>query len=89
MRLAATAKQYYRDLDGYAVSRNMPRVRDMPMDRFCNFVWFFFTRNADEKEKEKFEQRLWLPPKGEVGRGIWSAEAEQDALASLKRQLGN
>lgn len=72
--------------DGYAVSRNIS-FTDMPLGRFLNYIYWWCIRNADEDEKKKFDRKLWQPPKGEVGKGVWSAESETAAFASLKQAL--
>lgn len=87
-RLVAIAVEHWPDIDGYAVSRGLGRLEDMPLDRFANFVWWWVTHGADEKERDKFRIRLWRPPKGEVGQGPWSAEAETKAFQGLKQALG-
>lgn len=79
------------DLDGYAVSHNMPDLRELPLDRFANFVWFMFTRNSNDTERRKFESQIWRPMQGEENidaRSPWSPESETNALASLKSGLG-
>lgn len=72
--------------DGYAVSRNIC-FDDMALDRFVNYVYWWCIRNSDEEEKNKFDRKLWQPPKGEIGQGVWSAESENAAFASLKKAL--
>lgn len=68
----------------------MPRLAEMPLGRFLNFVWWWLTRNAaSEKDVLKIRAQLWRPPKGEEPtRGPWSPEAETRALQSFKKQLG-
>lgn len=80
----------WRDIDGFAVSTNMPDLRDLPLDRFCNFVWYWATRNAEtQADVSRFEARLWIPPKGiEAVAGPWSPESENAALRGLKASLG-
>ena len=87
-RLTAVAVDQWRDLDGYAVAHNMGRLSEMPLDRFTNFVWWWATREADQKERDRFERRLYQPPKGYAPKvGPWSAEAETNAFASLRQSL--
>lgn len=87
-RLVALAVEHWPDIDGYAVSRGLGRLEQMQLDRFVNFVWWWTTNGAEQKEKDKFRARLWQPPKGEVGQGPWSAEAESKAFQGLKQSLG-
>ena len=75
----------WRYLDGYAVAHNLPRPDALPLDRFCHFVWFMSTRNAEKREEiDRFERQLWLPPPGEVGRGPWAPEAETAAFGAFR-----
>lgn len=89
VRLAGLALAHWADLDGYAVSRNMPPLATLPLDRFNNFVWWFLTREGDPKEIEKFRLRLWRPPPGRAPTqdSPWSAENETKAFAGLKAAL--
>lgn len=90
-----TALQHWDVIDGYAVGHNVPDVRTLPLDRFCNFIWWLSTRNANETDQAKARAQLWRPPPvvpGKVAtpidpRSPWSAENEAKALASLKAGL--
>lgn len=87
-RLIALAVEHWRDLDGYAVAHSMPKLQELELDRLCSFVWWWVTRNAEQKERERFERRLYMPPKGVAPvKGPWSAEAETSAFATLKQSL--
>ena len=89
LRLAGVATAQWADVDGWAVSKNIPRLESLPLDRFAHLVWFWATRNAEEKDVTKFRTRLWMPPKGEAAdkRGPWSPEAETSAFKALKAGL--
>lgn len=88
-RLIALAVEHWTDLDGYAVAHSIPRLQELDIDRLCNFVWWWVTHNADQKERDKFKRRLFMPPKGEeVTTGPWSAEAETSAFSALRQSLG-
>jgi len=52
-------------------------------------VWWWFTRDAERAEVEKFRLTLWLPPKGaEIpANSPWSAESEKSAFGALKAGL--
>jgi hypothetical protein len=57
------------------------------MDRFCNLVWYWLTRNAEsEKDVRTIEAKLWRPPPGSTAPalGPWSAEAEMKAFSAFK-----
>lgn len=87
-RLIALAVEHWRDLDGYAVGHNIGELEEMSLGRFCNFIWWWMTRNAEQKERDKLERHLYMPPKGqEATTGPWSAEAETEAFGSLQRAL--
>lgn len=87
-RLVAIAVEHWRDLDGYAVGHNLPELDTMPLSRFCNFIWWWLTRNADQKERDKLERRIYMPPKGVAPTtGPWSAEAEKSAFSALQQGL--
>jgi hypothetical protein len=89
LRLTALALDSWRELDGFAVSQNMPDLRTLPLFRFASFVYWWATRNAeDATARMKFDSHLWMPPPGEVAQGPWSVEAETSAFAGLKAGLG-
>lgn len=64
-------------LDGYGVAHGVNPRRE-PLDRFCAFVYYMTTRNADAKGIQKFDTQLWMPPKGVMPdrRSPWSPENE-------------
>lgn len=68
----------------------MPNLRDLPLDRFTNFVWWWTTRNStDEAALARFKATLWRPPPGiTVSEGPWSPAEEAKGFAALKAQLG-
>lgn len=91
LRYGQIAEAHWPDLDGYAVGHNMPPLDSLPLGRFCNWLWWMLTRNANEQEKEKIRAKLWRPPPAHEGpidkRSPWSAENEMKSFASLKAQL--
>lgn len=86
----AVALDHWADLDGWAVSKNLPHLPTLPLSRFANLVWFWvMSHSEDEKAANKFKTQLWRPPPGVVPeKGPWSAEAETSAFKSLKQALG-
>jgi hypothetical protein len=76
------------EIDGFALTRGIPPLEELPLGRFCSFIRWWATENADETSRAKFEARLWKPAPGEKPRGPWSPEAENEALRSLKAMLG-
>lgn len=69
----------------------MPDLRDLPLGRLCNFVYYKITDGADEKQRDQFRTKLWMPPKGVVpdARSPWSPKNETAALVALAAQTGN
>lgn len=66
-------------------------LRALTIDRFCDYVWWYVTRDAASSDIEKFKARLWRPPVGTIvidSRSPWSAENETSAIRALKKQLG-
>jgi hypothetical protein len=91
LRLCSIALDNWPEVDGLAVSLNMPRLSDLPLDRFCNFMqWWVLRLSEDSTERAKFNARLWRPPPGAVPdkRSPWSAANEMKAFEALKRGLG-
>ena len=62
----------------------------MPLDRFCNLVWHWATRNMQEqREVENLRQKIWMPPTGVVAeKGPWSREEEMAAFAAVMKATG-
>ena len=78
-------------LDGYAVAHGMMELEELPLKRLSSFVYWYFTRNAqDDQALQQFRSKLWMPPKGTApdARSPWSAENESNAFASIKARLG-
>jgi hypothetical protein len=90
-----TAVDQWELIDGYAAGHNMPDLRTLPLARFCNFIWWIATRNANEAEHAKMKAQLWRPPPPPPGRPApaidrrspWSAESETAGFAALKAGL--
>ena len=88
-RLLATAndEKVWAVLDGYALGHGLD-LESLRLDRFCNFVWWFMTRNAEsEQEVEKLRATLWQPPAGEAAAGPWAPEAESASFSAFKDSL--
>lgn len=72
----------------------MQDLRTLPLDRFCNFLWWWMTRNANNQQTiEKMKATLWRPPPSAANKPIdrrspWAPEAEQAGFAALKAGLG-
>lgn len=60
----------------------------LPMDRFLSLIYWWLTDGVSPQEIERFNIRLWMPPKGVVPtQGPWTPEAETSAFKSLKGAL--
>jgi hypothetical protein len=94
LRLAATAVGHWDEFDGYAVAHNMPPLEELPLARFCSFVWWRLVEGRDSKDIAKIKADLWRPPPEAKledkldKRSPWSPENENKALGALKAQLG-
>jgi hypothetical protein len=96
LRLAATAVGHWEEFDGYAVAHNMPPLEELPLERFCSFVWWRLLENRDAQEVAKLRAMLWRPPANprearaalEDKRSPWNPENENKGLGALKAQLG-
>lgn len=68
----------------------MPDLRELPLERMCNFVYWRLVDGADQQGIDKLRQKLWMPPKGIVpdARSPWSQENESKGFASLAAQVG-
>lgn len=82
-QLLAIAREHWVDIDGYCVGHGID-LDTLPVPRFLNFIQWWCTKNMDEKERSNFESLLWTPPIGEEGQGVWSSEAETEALMAFK-----
>lgn len=86
LRLTNMALDRWAEFDGWATSLNID-LSELTIPRFAHLIWYWLIHKAeDQNEVDKFRTKLWQPPKGEVGQGPWSAEAETAAFAALKRQ---
>lgn len=86
-RLGSLATTNYVMLDGYATAHNMPPLENLPLGRFINFVYWYFMKNASEKDVEAFRAKLWQPPKTVKKidkRSPWAPENETKAFSQLK-----
>lgn len=95
VRLGMAAADNWASIDGYAAGHAMKDIRLLPLERFCNFIWWLSTRNSNEQEIAKQKAQLWRPPPAPPGkpavpidpRSPWSAENESKAFAALKAGL--
>ena len=88
-----TALEHRYQLDGYLAGHGAPALFSMPVGRLCDFTRWMFTRDAEDKDRVRFEVELFRPPPGwqpEAGaaQGPWAPEAETASLAALASALG-
>lgn len=74
---------------GEAVSRGLPDLPDMALDRFVAFMWWWATNGREQKDVDKFRARLWQPPAGEAPaeNSPWDPKNETKAFQSLKARV--
>lgn len=63
----------------------------LPPDRFFNLGYWWAVRNAQSQtDVDKFDRRLWMPPKGKAPEpgSPWSPEAETAAFGELAAAFG-
>lgn len=91
-RYAQLAREYALELDGHLVGQGAHyEMGDLSVPRFMGYIWWFFTKNADEQAKAKFRASLWRPPKPDAPippQSPWSAESEMKGFAALKAETG-
>jgi hypothetical protein len=90
-RFLALARQYRRDLDGHLVgSGSFWSMNDLPLDRLCAFVWWYFTHDATPEDVSKLEARIWMPVKNAPipKESPWSPEREMAGFSALASEIG-
>lgn len=90
LRLLNLVLDNWQDIDGYGVGHGFNPI-DLSFTRLLNFTWWWVTRNAEQKEVDKFRTKLWRPPPGQVvahKESPWHPENENKAFNALKNALG-
>jgi len=79
-------------LNGHLIGQgSAARVASLEVEDMIAFVWWFFTREAEPKERAAFEARLWRPPTPTTPIPVespWSPEREMAAFSALKAETG-
>lgn len=86
-RLLGIAAREWAVFDGESVTDPLL----LPADRFFNRVYWWAIRNAQEQSDiDRFDRKLWMPPKGRAAApgSPWSAEAETAAFGELAAAFG-
>lgn len=90
-RFLTLALDNYPIIDGWAAAHGMDPA-DLSLSRFCNFIYWWATRNADAESINKFDQQLWRPPPGDTSpipdESPWSAKSELAASHAARAALG-
>lgn len=72
------------------MAHGLDYLQEMPLDRFCNFIWWMLTKDGQESDRAKLKAKLWKPPVGVAvtdPRSPWSPENERAALSQFKAQV--
>ena len=85
-RLITSARQDWARFDGWAAAQGVDPI-DLPMDRFCNLVYYWLTRGADPRRRDEIDRTLERPPAGATATlddsgSPWSAESELSAFST-------
>lgn len=86
------AHEHSDDLNGHLAGQGATHsIGDLPVHRLCSFTWWFFTKDADSKSKDKFKAALWRPPSKTAPipkESPWSPENEMKAFSALRMETG-
>ena len=86
-RLVHLAAQDWARFDGSLAVLGIDPLQ-LPPDRFLNAIYYWLVNGHSSDAVDKFNRRLWMPPKGVAPtRGPWSAEAETAAFQGFKKQF--
>ena len=76
------ALAHWSRFDGWCAARNVDPLA-LSVERFCNLVYYWATRNLKPDDVEKFDAALAAPPSGDQpseqvshASGAWSRDAE-------------
>ncbi len=62
---------------------------ELPLDRFLNLVYYWFTEHMDGEDKQRFDMQMSMPPAGvEPTTGPWSAEEMGGGFMALAAMQG-
>lgn len=90
LRLFNVAAEHWAQFNGECVSLGV-NIRKLPCPDFFDLIYFWLVRNADQKEKDKIDLQLFLPPIGmeaEADHPFFSEEAEMSAFEGLDSAMG-
>jgi len=86
MKLMVTALEHRHLLNGFLAGHGGRELFSLSVGRLCDFTRWFLTKDADDKQRRKFELDLFRPPPGapkEIAAGPWSPQAETASLAQF------
>lgn len=81
------------ELDAYALQLGLPRLGDLPLDRFMSLVYGWATRGADRDAVAKFRARLFRPdprnPEPIPDHSPWSDASTLASFRAFKESAGS
>lgn len=87
LRLLDLAASHWDLFDGWCAGRGLDPWR-LPAHRMLSLIYFWANQFADDKQRLKFDMRLYMPPPGEVAEeGPWTPEAEMQGFRGLASSL--
>jgi hypothetical protein len=79
-RLVLFAMENWVLFNGWAISQGVRPLR-LRIDDFCDLVYYWAARNADEADQAKLDEILGTPPEGQEGDAPgWSREEQLAAF---------
>ena len=89
-RLLSLASRHWPSIDGSLAASLTTDPLRLPVDRFLNLIYWWATNEASAEDVRRFDQRLWMPPKGEAPapQSPWSPENETKALSAFAAEVG-
>ena len=81
-RLAVLALQNWSQIDGYAVDQGLNPL-GLAEHRYFNWVYYLFTRNLSDEDREQFDIQLDMPLPWEDSKMVSETEAEIEEAGFL------
>jgi hypothetical protein len=89
--LVGALDRYWTKINGWALSQGVD-LHDLHFDGLLDLTYYWLTKDAEEEDVEKFDSRLWLPPKNVKPEALkdspWSDEATRASLAAFAEGVG-
>ena len=81
-RLAVLTLSNWSQIDGYAVDQGINPLR-LEEYRYFNWIYYLFTRNLSEEDREQFDIQLDMPLPWEDSKKVSETEAEIEEAGFL------